>query len=534
MLKALIRTRLNALYSSFFYNSRFKKDRNKAFKIVVALFALYVIVSFLFMFGGFFYNICRPMADSGFAWLYFSIAAIMAVALCFVGSVFLTKAQLYDAQDNDLLMSMPIPPGYILLSRIIVLLVLNYIFEMPVLVPAGIVYCANYTPTATGIIVFIVELLILPLIPLTLSCIFGWLLAVISEKVRNKSFITTVMSLVFLGLYLYFFSRINYFLQALIQNIHSIGSKIQSLAFPVYHFGLAISGKNMLSLILFLSGAIIPFAIVYALLAHNFIKIATTKKGLTRKKYKEQPLKVGSVKLALLKKELRRFASSPMYILNASLGAVFTLAFAVAMIIYRGIPDFIVEDFPQIVEYANPLIITMLCFLTSTNFISAPSISLEGKNLWILQSFPVDGGDVLLAKAKMHMVVCLPPVFLASLSCIFTIKLSFAQILLTLLLPALVTVFCALFGVVINLHFPKFDWVNETVVVKQSMSSGIAMLASMAVIAVPAILYVSLFTQKISTDLYMFICAIILIALCLWMYRYLKTKGSAIFAFLGQ
>ena len=533
MLKALISIRLKSLYSSFFYNSIVKKKRSNAFKILVAVFALYIIANFFFIFGGFFYSICRPMAESGFEWLYFSIAAITAVALCFVGSVFLTKAQLFDAQDNDLLMSMPIPPGYILCSRIIMLLALNYAFELFVLAPAGIVYCMNYTVTAAGVVLFIIEFLLLPLIPLALSCIFGWLLAVISERVKNKSLVTTALSLLFLALYFYFFSQINRYLQILIQNIESFGAKIRGFLFPVYHFGLAISGKNLSSLILFILCAIIPFALVYALLAHNFIRISTTKKGAARVKYKEQPLKVGTAKAALLKKELRRFASSPMYILNASLGAVFSLAFAVAMVIYRGVPDFILKDLPDIAGYANPLIITILCFLSSTNFISAPSISLEGKSLWILQSFPVDGGDVLLAKAKTHMVICLPTVFLASLSCVFTVKLSLPQILLTLLLPAIVTVFCALFGVVVNLHFPKFDWINETVVVKQSMSSGIAMLASMAVIAVPAILYISLFAQKISTEMYMFIFAILLGVLCMWIYRYLKTKGSAIFAHLG-
>ena len=123
----------------------------------------------------------------GFAWLYFSIAPLTAIVLCFIGSVFLTKAQLFDAQDNELLMSMPIPPGYILLSRIAMLLVLNYIFQLFILVPAGIVYYMNYTVTAVGIVFFIIDFLFLPLIPLTLSCIFGWLLAVISERVRNKS-----------------------------------------------------------------------------------------------------------------------------------------------------------------------------------------------------------------------------------------------------------------------------------------------------------------------------------------------------------
>lgn len=529
MLKALISTRLYSLFSSFFRASRLKKQRKPTLNILIAVFAVYIIANFFFMFGGLFYSICQPMVNSGFAWLYFGFAAIMAFALCFVGSVFVTKTQLFDAQDNELLMSMPVPPGYILLSRIIMLYVLNLVFEVFVLVPAGVVYCLNYTVTAAGVIFFVLEFLFLPLISLTFSSILGWLLAVITEKVRNKTLVTTVLSLVALGLYFYFITKINQYIQSLIQNISSVGLKIKSSVFPVYHFGLAISEKNPLSLIFFLLCAIVPFAIVYALIASNFIKIATAKKGFTRIKYREQPLKVGTAKSALLNKELKHFFSSPMYILNASLGVVFTLVFAVALIIYRDLPALMIADIPELAGYINPLLITAICFLASTNFISAPSISLEGKSLWIMQSLPINGSNVLLAKAKMHVVVCLPAVLIASLSCIITMKFSAAFILLALLLPSLVTVFCALSGVVINLHFPKFDWINETVAVKQSMSSFLAMLASIAVVFIPAILYVSLFTCM-TAELYMFIWAAILAVLCLWMYRYLKTKGGIIFS----
>lgn len=532
MLKSLIETRLNALLSFIFQHSLFKRKRSIVFKFLIGILILYIIVSFLFMFGGFFFGICQPMCSTGSTWLYFGIAAIVAMVLCFIGSAFMTKAQLFDAQDNELLISMPIPPSYILLSRMLMLLVLNYVFELLVLGPAGIVYIMNYPATVTGVIFFVFEFLFLPLITLTLSCIFGWLLTVISARVRNKSLISTIMSLAFLALYFYFFSQINEYLQSLIQNIDNVGLKIKNTVFPIYHFGLAIAEGSFLSLILFLLFATIPFAIAYAILSRYFIRISTTKKGFTRIKYQEKPLKVGSAKSALLKKELKLFSSNSMYIINASLGVVFTLIFAVALVIYRDLPMLVIQNIPELAQYINPLVITALCVLASTNIISAPSISLEGKSLWIVQSLPIDGGDVLLSKAKMHMVICLPSVFITSLVCVFTMNLSPIQILIVLVLPELVTIFCALLGVVTNLHFPKFDWINETVAVKQSMSTAITMFASIAVVVLPALLYGLLLIETMVLEVYMLIYAVILGALCLWMYRYLKTRGSAIFPFL--
>jgi ABC-2 type transport system permease protein len=534
MLKALIITRLHALYNSLFHKPVSRKKRNFGLKIIVAFFSLYVIASFVFMFSAFFSGICQPMVSSGFTWLYFGIAATTAISLCFIGSVFLTKGQLFEAQDNELLMSMPIPPGYILFSRILALLFLNYVIELFVLVPAGAVYCIKYKVTTTGVVFFLIEFLFLPLIPLTLSCISGWLLAFISERVRYKSFIVTLLSLICLALYIYFMAQINKYLEALIRNAGSIGIKIKNFVLPVYHFGAALENKNIYNLIIFILWAFVPFAAIYALLAHNFIRIATARKGLARIKYKRHRLKVSSPKSALLQKELRRFSSSPTYILNASFGVVLILAFAVILIIYPNLPDLITENFSGSETFINPLLIAIICLLSSTNIISAPSVSLEGKSLWIMQSLPVDGADVLIAKAKLHIVICLPAVYFASLICIFAAKMTPVQIFLILTLPAVITVFCAMFGVVINLHFPKFDWINETVVIKQSMSTGVASLAAVAFIILPILLYAFLLARIMPAEIFMLICLIIFSALCLWMYRYLKTKGSVIWANLGQ
>jgi ABC-2 type transport system permease protein len=158
---------------------------------------------------------------------------------------------------------------------------------------------------------------------------------------------------------------------------------------------------------------------------------------------------------------------------------------------------------------------------------------LEGKRLWISQSLPIDGSDVLLAKVKMHLVICLPSVLIASLACIITMNLSLIQIFVVLILPTMIVIFSALLGVVVNMHFPKFDWVNETVPIKQSMSTVITMFTSMAVVLLPTVLYSAALAQTLTIELFMIIYTIVIIALCLLMYRYLKTKGSIIFASLG-
>ncbi len=84
--------------------------------------------------------LCQPLCEAGLNWLYFAIMGIVGILLSFIGSVMMTKSQLYDAKDNELLLSMPISPGQILAGRLLSLLLLNYIYQSFVMIPAGVIY----------------------------------------------------------------------------------------------------------------------------------------------------------------------------------------------------------------------------------------------------------------------------------------------------------------------------------------------------------------------------------------------------------
>ena len=57
-----------------------------------------------------------PITPPGWIGCTFATAGLMALGLSVFGSVFATQSQIYDAKDNGLLLSMPIPPRTILLS----------------------------------------------------------------------------------------------------------------------------------------------------------------------------------------------------------------------------------------------------------------------------------------------------------------------------------------------------------------------------------------------------------------------------------
>ena len=112
------------------------------------------------------------------------------------------------------------------------------------------------------------------------------------------------------------------------------------------------------------------------------------------------------------------------------------------------------------------------------------------------------------------------------------LKIELPMVALVVLVSAVFNVFTALLGVVVNLRFPKFDYINETVVIKQSMSTMICMFGSMAVVLVLSLLYALLLASTVAPILFLTICFVLLATACTLMWRYLAHGGSLRFAAL--
>ena len=57
--------------------------------------------------------------------------------------------------------------------------------------------------------------LLISVFVLTLSCILGWVVAKVSLKLKNKSFITVLISLLFIGGYYFFYFKASQMIQTL-------------------------------------------------------------------------------------------------------------------------------------------------------------------------------------------------------------------------------------------------------------------------------------------------------------------------------
>lgn len=529
MLRSLIKIRLQGIFMRSMKGS--KKQKVTAGKVVLML-ALFVYIAIVFgaMFGYMFNQLLKPFTMIGYEWLYFGIMSILVVLLCFIGSVFTTQQEIYGAKDNELLLSMPIKTKDILLSRIFVVLIINYLYEALIALPCIVTYFTQVPFDLVKLLFFIIVIVTLPLLALALSCAFGWIMAMIMKKIRNKTIITMIISLGFLGAYFYTINKVPDYLLTLIANGESIGDAIKNTLFPIYHLAIAISETNVISLLIYLLSVLVPFAIVIYLLSKNFIGLVTSKTPSKKVKLKDSDIKYSSQKAALFKRELKHFTSNPMVMLNAALGIAFTVLLA-GMLLVKGaeVVDMLQVIPPQYRNMINEYIVALLCIAvigtSSLNIISAGLISLEGNRLWIIKSLPIKTMDILHSKLFLHMALCIPPGLLFSIIGSIVFSLNIVDCIIVILAPIAFTVFEALFGLIVNLWKPKFDWINETVVVKQSASVMITLFSTMAIVIMIGICYFSFLSDFINTKTYVLVCLGAFIVIDLGLYYLLNTWG---------
>lgn len=452
-----------------------KKKRSQGFLVFMALVYLYLFFCVGALFYLLFSSICEPFQQMGLSWFYFTLAGLVGLVFSLVGTVFFAQAQLYNAKDNELLLSLPIPPGTILVSRMVFLWVMDFAMNLLVVLPAALAYQRQIGFRSAGIACQVLLALLLPCLSLALSTLAAWGVSALTRRLgRFKTLMTMVLSVAFLGLYLYGYSQMQALLMLLISNAEALANAAMG-TLPLYHLGLAALG-SLPSLGLIAVLCLVPLVLVCWLLSKTFLSFALSAKSGGRRRGKVGPVKVASPARALLNRELRRLGSSAPYMMNAGTGILMMVLLTGAAWLQRDSLNTIFASLPVSPASASAL---AMAFLSSMTLFTAPSVSLEGKSLWLIQSLPVAPEAVLAAKLRLHLLLALPPVILCTVLTSLAMGADALSCLTALLLPAASTWFIAVVGLTMNLLFPRLDWVNETAAVKQGAAIILTMLIGM-------------------------------------------------------
>ncbi len=506
------------------YNIKKLFMTNKYKLILYVILACYVIFSLFITF----YNGAVGMVDMLVKYQMISYMLVIffvgASFAAFMFSIYNAKNSMFNSNDNDLLLSMPIKPTTILASRITYITVWNLITSLFVMIPAFIAYANNVDVTITYYIYAFIVLLFLPVVPTILASIIGSVIAYFTSKSNAKNWFEIIISFAMVFLIYYATGRMNDIINYIANNINNFEQVLKYGFYPVYLVGRIFNENSLSSLILYILINVSLFTIFTYLLSINFKKIiAKLQENRTKSNYDVKNLTTKSVGKILFYKEIKRFFSSPIYVFNTSTGIVLLLIGALASIFY---------DIDQILMTINigggsnifmllvPVIL-LVVFLSNT---TSASISLEGKNFWILKNLPVNPLQIFKGKIALNMALVLPFVITSLIIMYFTVGLSLIQLVTLILLALIAALVSAEFGLLVNLKFPKMDAINDTAVVKRSLSVMICVLGPMAVIMGLTSIYTSI-SEYLDFNIVVTAIIIILVIIACFESYLLRTFG---------
>ena len=437
---------------------------------------------------------------------------------------------LYFAKDNDLLLSLPIPVRTLMASRLLTVYLMGLMYSAVVILPAVIVYWVTVSAVPMAILGGVLLTALISIFVLTLSCALGWVVAKVSRKLKHKSFITVIVSLAGLAIYYSFVFRAQTAIEQLVANAAFYGEKIRGAARPLYVLGQVGTGDGVAML---LSAAVILalFALTWVLLSRSFLQITTAADTSDKAVYRERAVKRQSADAALFRKELARFTASPNYMLNCGLG-VLLLPVSGILLLWKGgeVVSLLNAVFASHGGCAEVLLCTGVCAVASMNDMATPSVSLEGKSLWLAQSLPVRPWQVLRAKLKVQLALTALPA-LVPLVCMAFILPKTAALPFIFIAALAYILFSACLGLTLGVTRASFTWTSELMPIKQSLAVTIALFGGWLY----AITFAGLYLWqgwRLGAPVYLAIAAAVTLAVTALLYRWLKTNGARRFATL--
>lgn len=494
-LVSLLKATMHGDMNIFKVKIKSNKTRNSQFTMIAILTIMLASVSFSYavQFG-------EILVPTNKTYVMLGLFTILVSIIILVEAIYKSQGILFDSKDNDLLLSMPITKKTIVFARLLKLLAFQYIFDFIFMIPAVIEYAILEKTTPQYWVVSAIVILLLPLIPTILGSIIGYIIKAISSIFKKKKkIIQTISTLISLMATLYIVFEFQEILQNLSTNVTKVIEVINKLYYPAKIYMSLIQNFNINELSILVISNIIISVIFVKLASIYYFKIISKSSEITKNGnyiFNKDKTKTNSQFKALLIKEFKRYFSSSIYIINTLFGMIILFIVTICISIdFESVMGFIIKNITQsgeIPEYIGnmknfipQIFLFLVVSILPLSVITSSAVSIEGKTINITKSLPVDTKKIIASKIMMSNIIIITPliILIGIISIRFNISLIniIELILACLILPN----FFAIFGLLINFKFPMMNAENDTVIVKQSMSTAVTMFAGMFISAIP-------------------------------------------------
>ena len=351
----------------------------------------------------------------------------------------------------------------------------------------GIVWVLNGSLNVLQIILYFTSMIFVPLIPMCIAACMGMIIVAVSSYFKRKNVIALIFSFVMIGIIGYI--AVSAMKSGNEDSIEIMLSKQITALYPIS--GLFVQHTNFpmyIGMGLFIAFSTAVFYIFVKIVAMKYGLLNTLAKTTSRYSDNKKSYNRKSIFLALYKKEMGRFLSSYMAVLNAGLGVILLCVFSIFLLFNSVEQIGESSGIENINEYLSNFAPLFIASMLSLSCPAASAISLEGKNIWILQSSPVKVKMILNSKIAVNLTLHLIGYMISIFAFTLKLDMNFIQVINLIIVPICYSIFITVIGISLNKKYPNYEWESEMMVVKQSMPVIVSGLVGIIALITPILL----------------------------------------------
>lgn len=404
-----------------------------------------------------------------------------SVFMTFLSALMKGSGILYLDKSIDLLFSYPIKTKTIVLSKLTLVYLWNVCISVALLIIPLLRYGSLQKERVMFWMIDFLQVLLIPMIPTLVGVLLGNILYrrlgnLFQLSSYSKSILYLLLFTAFFAFMLFFFGNVDFnaLYKGIIVKFDFLNRTEKGILFSHNY------NSNIFSVMSILAGMILT-AYVIRTYKSNCAKVQLYSEKRKRIKIRcKRHTKLSS----LFRRELKRYFSMPVYMLNTMLGIVSLILLTLysclkteSVIMYLKLirMSFKVENTSILLVFA----VSLLIILSNVTY---ASISIEGKQRELLKSYPISIKELLLAKYLFHLSLTVPVIFICAILLGIIFRMNVSECCLLFFLPAVFSAFVGALGLFINLIFPNYEWENVTYIMKQSISAIITILLSVLIV----------------------------------------------------
>ena len=505
----LLRVQALALVNSLAPARSGGKQRRAATRIILALAAglLLAALAVIYMIG-----LGMSLMEMGLT----DAIPVFAVLLGSIAGIVFTfmkaNGTLFGMVDYDLVMSLPVTRRTVVASRMMALFGSAIVLGAVLMVPLYAVYFSVVNITAMGLAVAVASVLLAPAIPTSLAIFASFALTAIAARFRHANLVYIVFMLIavtafVIGSYAFSFSvqtssdadatRLLTGMGAVAEMVQGDIARVYPPAGLVAH---AVTAGNLPALLAFAACSLAVPAACLEIMQRNYLAIngllanrggrahGRGKAALSTSEYVSSPFK------ALVIKELRTQIGIPTYAINCLFGYLLMLVLSVALtavgargllesgMLESGALDSDSLALHMAIDQIFLLVPWGIAFCAVVSPTAAVSISMEGKNAWLMATAPVPTLTVLGAKLASNAIPMAIAVALGTLIMLIGGQIDALGALETLIVGFGLFYLTVNISMLIDARRPNFAWSSAQEVVKRSLPIMVCVVGGMLLV----------------------------------------------------